>query len=71
MRYQGCLEFQILTNPEDKERNRKLRNDFEQFKYLLQVKLPKLTQKTLFNQFKVTGSNINGTLGIGSEEDSS
>jgi hypothetical protein len=38
--------------------------------YLLQIKLPKLKTAT-FNQFKVTGSNLYGSLGIGNEEDGS
>ena len=39
-------------------------------KYILQIKLPKIKQPGQFNQFKVTGSNINGSLGIGSEDES-
>jgi hypothetical protein len=43
LRYQACVQYQILMNPQDKEGNDKLRAEIEQFKYLLQVKLPKLT----------------------------
>ena len=47
-----------------------LRTELEQMRYLVQIKLPKLLAKGEFNQFKVTGSNVNGSLGIGSEEES-
>ena len=40
-------------------------------KCMVQIRHAKLTQKGLFNHFRVTGSNINGSLGIGSQEESS
>ena len=42
-------------------------------KYLLQIKLSKVRTPPgiSFNQFKVTGSNLNGSLGIGTEDDGS
>jgi hypothetical protein len=45
-----------------------LRQEVEQMRYLLQIKLPRLTQRQGFNQFKLTGANLNGTLGIGTED---
>jgi hypothetical protein len=40
-------------------------------KYLLQIKLSKVRTPpgVSFNQFKVTDSNLNGSLGIGTEDD--
>lgn len=47
-----------------------LNSELEHMRYIVQIKQSKLTAKGQFNQFKVTGTNINGSLGIGSDEES-
>lgn len=50
----------------------KLLSELEQLKLIVKVKMQKAVNEAskseLVNAFKVTGSNLNGSLGIGSED---
>lgn len=48
-------------------KNNILRRELEQLRLLVKIKLDKANETTV-NSFKVTGSNINGSLGIGTED---
>lgn len=45
----------------------RLYGDLEQLKLLVKIKLQQNTEG-YYNQFKSTGTNLNGSMGIGSED---
>eukprot|EP00347_Sterkiella_histriomuscorum_P023980 403332724 len=76
MRFEALVEYKLFQQSQQEdtqqhqpsEESLKLISELEQLKYTIQIHKPKLSQSDLYNQFRITGSNINGTLGIGSEE---
>lgn len=65
----------IQNDTQARNRMNQLQSDLEQLKLLVQVKLQKAQSesksKEVFNQFKIAGTNLNGSLGIGTEDSQS
>lgn len=70
MRFEALVDLKISKEPNSEE-SLKMRSELEQLRYMIQINKNKLNEKGIYNQFRITGSNINGTLGIGSEDESS